>query len=111
MKQIEIMGINENVDWCKPYISDDCRFAIAVCEGKIAGMILNGDDVAPAEINDRMREFAAAVNPSYDLYSGWSDLTIALDGDIRECGCVACPWREICDAVNENVDSEKDGDE
>lgn len=96
----------ENLGWCRPYVSDNGKYAIAVNEGKIAGMILNGEDINPDKLDapDIINKFAKAVNPDYGIYSGWGDLHIALDGDVRECGCRNCPWFGICDAMDGEVD-------
>lgn len=96
----------ENLGWCKPYVSDDGKYAIAVNEGEIAGMIFDGEDIAPGKLDsaDIINKFAKAVNPDFDIYSGWGDLHIALDGDIKECGCANCPWFGICDAMDGEVD-------
>lgn len=94
--------IGENLGWCKPYVSDDEKFAIAVNEGRVSGMILNGED---CEIDKPtlLKRFAQSVNPDYDDYDGWGDLHIALEGDIRERGCAECPWFSICDAMDGEV--------
>lgn len=97
----------QNLGWCKPYVSNDGKYAIAINEGEIAGMILNGEDIGPDKLDstDILRKFAQTVNPDYSNYSGWGDLHIALEGSIAECGCAGCPWFGICDAMDGDVDA------
>lgn len=80
MKQYEKMMPDENLSWCKPMVSKDGRVTIAVNEGAVVGLMLDGKDLQP---------------------SNWSDTHILLDGDFVEIGCGACPWRDICDAMDE----------
>ena len=103
----ELMRENgENLGWCKPYISEDEKFAIAINDGKVVGMVLNGEEIDSREFDkpELLKRFARAVNPDYDDYDGWGDLHIALEGDIRECGCADCPWFSICDAMGGDVE-------
>lgn len=96
----------ENLGWCKPYVSDDGKNALAVNEGEVAGMILNGEDIKADKLDkgDLLERFARAVNPDYDDYDGWDNLHIALEGNVRECGCANCPWFGICDAMDGDVE-------
>lgn len=92
----------ESLGWCKPYVSEDGQYALAINEGEVAGMILNGEDIKADKLDkaDLLERFARVVNPDYDDYSGWDDLHIALEGKVRECGCASCPWFGICDAMD-----------
>ena len=47
-----------------------------------------------------VEHFARAVNPDYDLYSGYDDAYIAIIA-MQECGCAACPFCADCDAMGE----------
>ena len=107
MKYLEYMENHdgENLSWCRPYADDSGDYALAICEGEVVGLTMPGintGDVTP----EMMEKFARAVNRDYDLYSGWSDLHIALEG-MHETGCSCCPWRGECDAMAEEMD---DGD-
>lgn len=102
----ELMQENgENLSWCRPYVSDDGAYALALNEGEIAGMILNGEDIEAGKLDsaELLRRFAKAVNPDYGDYDGWDDLHIALEGKIRERGCAECPWFDVCDAMSGDV--------
>lgn len=113
MKLIDSMGYNENLSWCRPYISEDGRYAVAINEGEICGMILDGEPVEPVINQDRRWEtiytdemierFARSVNPNYDMYKGYDDLHIALER-LREVGCCECPFCGECEAVNEEIE-------
>lgn len=104
----ELMQDNgENMGRCKPYVSEDGKNTIAVNGGEVVGMILNGEDIQPDKLDstDLLRQFAKAVNPDYSEYRGWDDLHVALEG-VRECGCASCPWFDICDAMDGEVEEE-----
>lgn len=87
----------ENLGWCKPYISEDGKNAITVNEGAVNGMMIDGADM---DLDFDIAKFARAVNPDYDDYDGWDDLHIALDGDVHEQSCARCPWFDICEAMD-----------
>ena len=53
-----------------------------------------------------LEQFAREVNPDYDLYTGWSDLHVALEA-MHPVGCASCPWCEDCEAMYEEM-SESD---
>lgn len=87
-----------NLGWCAPYVSEDGKNAICVNDGRVCGMILNGVELDTNSID--LNRFARQVNPDYSDYDGWSDLHIALDGDISEASCAVCPWFKVCDAMD-----------
>ena len=100
-----------NLSWCRPYISDDGKNAIAVYEGEICGMVFNGVDVDSTEMDkpETVKAFARTVNDSYEDYSGWDDVHIALDGGVlKERSCCDCPWFDICEAMDNPDDWESD---
>lgn len=78
MKQYEKMMPGENLSWCKPMVSRDGRVTIAVNEGAVAGLMVDGKDLQPSN-----QEIAR------------------LDDDFIELGCSDCPWRDICEAMDE----------
>lgn len=71
MKTYEKMSYGENLSWCKPYISEDERYALAVNEGEIINIQIDGRDIEW----DEKRKFSF--------------------------GCAECPWRDECDAMKE----------
>lgn len=107
MKLYEKMMSGENLGWCRPYISEDGKDAIAINEGEAVSLMVDGRDFPASEITpDAIKALAQKVNTDYALYSGWSDLHIAAEA-LREVGCADCPWRDICEAMV--VDDEDGG--
>ena len=99
---------DENLSWCVPYKTADGKYALAVCEGKPAGMILDGKVVDYSELEASLPTLAKAVNPDYGDYAGWTDLHLATEA-MQECGCAHCPWFGTCDAMD-NPDDWSDPD-
>lgn len=113
MKAYEKMEYGENLGWCRPYTSDDDRTAVAIMEGKIVNIQIDGQDVEWDERTilsfsysaDILHRLAQSINPYYDEYSGYDDTKIILDA-LNERGCSECPWRDECDAMQcEDEDS------
>ena len=108
MKNYEKMSYGENLGWCKPYISEDERYALAINEGKIISIQIDGrlvemDEREPGHFRyskDLLHRLARSVNPDYDEYVGYADTYIILDA-LEERGCAECPWRDECVAMLE----------
>ena len=110
MKYYENMNYGENLGWCKPYISEDERYALALNSGKIITVRVGGRDLlwddedpiygSPQFSSGLLRRLAQTINPDYDEYDGHTDTHIILDA-MQERGCAACPWRDECDAMIE----------
>lgn len=95
----------ENLGWCKPLSFLDGKVILAVNEGEVVGLRIDGTDV---KINaESVHRVAEMVNPCYDLYSGWDDMHIIAEAPHKELGCCDCPWFGICDAM-ENPDDWED---
>ena len=96
---------DENMGWCKPYFAPDGT-TFAVNEGKLAGAMIDGEEVPAKDLADpaTIEKIARRVNPYFDDYSGWSAMHIAQDGILREGSCRACPWFETCAAMDEEVE-------
>ena len=94
---------DENMGWCKPFFSPDGNTTFAVNEGKLAGAMIDGEEVPAKDLDDpeTIEKIARRVNPYYDDYSGWSTMHIAQDGILREGACRECPWFETCAAMDE----------
>lgn len=100
MNYREIMAENnENLSWCAPYALLDGRIVIAVTEGKISGMQIDGEDVPVSD--DAIHVAAEMANDCYINYHGWSDTNILLDAEKEELPCRMCPWFGVCDAMDE----------
>ena len=111
MKYLEYMENHdgENLSWCKPYTDDSGDYKLIMYNGEVNS--ISAPDYEAFRYNgsmtpEIMEKFARAVNRDYDLYSGWEDWQIALEG-MHETGCSCCPWRGECDAMAEEMN---DGD-
>ena len=98
---------DENLGWCKPYMSKDGRYAVAVNEGEIIEAItpeghLPKDHVSPLT-DPEIETLAQAVNPDYDLYDGWDNGYILLQA-MHETGCASCPFFSKCDAMTQTME-------
>ena len=93
----------ENLSWCKPYVGD--RVSIVMCEGKVASLMIDDSEVDVTMEN--LVRAAKIVNPNYDDYDGWSAEHILLEGNLDEVGCSECPWFNICDAMDGEVEEQK----
>lgn len=107
MKCYEKMTYGENLGWCKPYMSDDDRIAVALMEGEIITVQIDGRDIEWDEDRkttwrysaELLHRLARSINPDYDDYNGYDDTEIILDA-LHERGCSDCPWRDECDAMD-----------
>lgn len=92
----------ENLNWCRPYLSLANGSRMVVKEGREINIWTPDISIYGANEED-MRKFTRYVNADYDLYSGWSDLHIALDA-MCEVGCSDCPFNRECDAMDEEFE-------
>ena len=99
---------NENLGWCRPESYLDGRVILAINEGTVAGISIDGQDLSTTPEN--IRRVAKMVNADYDDYKGWNDVHIIQDVDHEELPCRRCPWFGDCDAMDEE-DEEWEGDE
>lgn len=99
---------NDNLDWCRPESYLDDRVILAINEGTVVGINIDGADEAITP--DAIRRVARMVNEDYDLYKGWDDVHIIQCAAHEELPCHRCPWFEDCDAMDEE-DEEWEGDE
>ena len=102
-----MLETDENLGWCKPYISADGKNAVAIDDGRPVSMLFDGysvDDITP----DAMRRFVRAVNPdanSADIDDADADeLRDLATEPLHESPCHACPWFDICAAMDEEDD-------
>lgn len=102
-KLYEDMAYGESLGWCTPYMSDDERNAIVINEGRIDGMLCDGEyirpEAGPHYSSGQIQRFARAINPDYGYYTGWDDIHIILEA-LSACGCSDCPWRDSCEAMD-----------
>lgn len=77
MKLYETMRDDENLGWCKPYVSA-CGY----------GMVVKDGEIIEASEEDWIGSDAEKILEEYQLV---------------ETGCKNCPWKNQCDAVNDEV--------
>ena len=98
---------DENLDWCKPYISDDGRYAIAINEGEIIEAITPDGHLPVGHLSplteDEIEKLAREIDHDYDLYDGWNDTEIILN-KLHETGCSSCPFFGKCDAMQQEME-------
>lgn len=98
----EMMNENtENLSWCKPLSYLGGRVIIAVANGEIAGIRIDGEDKPVTAAN--IKAVSEMVAEGYADYQGWDDTHIILDSDSRELPCRECPWFGVCDAMDEEI--------
>ena len=102
MKIIDTMRDGENMGWCVPYATKDESVWVVSSENCVS--IKDGDTAIDNATPEQIREYAKKINEDYDLYSGWDDLHILLDG-MRSHGCTECPFRDVCEAVQDDVEA------
>lgn len=94
----------ENLEWCKPLSFLGGRVIVALNEGQITCISVDGKTLPsyPENVHaDSIRTAAKLVNPEYDEYSGWPDTHILLEADYEELPCCKCPWFDVCDAMDD----------
>lgn len=101
-----MMDCSENLGWCAPYIGK--RVSIAIHEGEVAGLMIDGTEVE--QTHENINKAAKIANPDYSEYAGWDDVHILLDGEVKESPCHMCPWFGVCDAMDNPDDWEDTAD-
>lgn len=105
---------DQNMSWCKPYISDNERVVAAVNEEGIICLRIDGEDI-PETRNEKgqyaisdeaIKRAAMIVNPDYADYEGYSEEEKFYRGDIHETGCAFCPWRDDCEVMDYDDEEE-----
>lgn len=95
----------ENFSFCKPCYNDSGDYALVMFDGELSA-IKTPDLVAyryDGTLTDEvMQQFAKAVNPNYDLYSGYNDIHIALEA-MHPVGCAYCPFKDDCEIMGEEI--------
>ena len=110
----------ENLSWCRPYRSENGRVALAMNEGNIAGLKIDGKEIdgpyTSADSQAKLWEMAAKasieddalLDIETDRYS-WREIAL-MDG-LVECGCANCPWKDTCDAMSEEIEAPNELDD
>lgn len=93
---------DENMEWCRPYISENERVKLIVMGG-IESLIIDDkeyDTITPDLIH---KAALIATDGDYDLFSGYSDTDLIIMCS-EEQACYECPWFDECQAMDEIID-------
>lgn len=95
---------NENLGWCKPLTWEDGKVVLAINEGTVVGIQIEGADISVNPAN--IKAVARRINDMYSNYSGWDDTHIILDcaDEAEELPCRLCPWFGDCNAMDEEIE-------
>ena len=98
-------GHDENMTWCKPYITEDESVAFTLCEGNISAFRMDGSEKRSNITAGDLNVLARRLEPDYDFYEGYTDKEIIFNASAaRERPCCECPWFEDCAAMDDPVD-------
>lgn len=109
---------DENLSWCRPYASENERVKLSYNEVRIQSLMIDGveiEDFDPMSYDqesvwERICKASLGVE-TLPLYSGYSWSEIAMRDGLIECGCASCPWRTICDAMQEEIETPNELDD
>jgi hypothetical protein len=98
----DIMESGENLSWCKPMTLTyrEREATVAVNEGDVVGLLLDGKDVRKHDLFNRLVEYLGIKGASSisDLFNyTWDNDEV----DSAEMGCSDCPWFKTCEAMDE----------
>ena len=92
---------DEHLEDCIPYAAANGRLAFTVLNGAVESLQLDGAELPATPQNLKLA--AQLANPDYDLYSGWGDTHILLEGDLTELPCRSCPWFDVCSLMDKEL--------
>lgn len=98
MKFYENMEYGENLEWCRPISCKEGKVISTQNEGRIVSLRIDGEDVDATSEN--ITRAARIVSANYDEESeDYNDVEIIVNNG-AEIGCAACPWRDVCEAMD-----------
>lgn len=80
---------NENLEWCRPESYLNGRVVLAINEGRVDGISIDGQELSTTP--DNIRKVAQMVNDEYDFYEDQTDTQIIQDVEHKELPCRLCP--------------------
>lgn len=97
-----------NIDWCAPYQSEDGSIKFSLCEGKINGLAIDGEEIESdtGVMSDDyysetlLEKVARRMNADYDEYNGWDNTHIIMDEAEPIHDCFDCPFFSFCEAMD-----------
>lgn len=116
MKTYDYMVENPNANmlWCVPYLSEDERVCVVVCEGKPIRAVVEGAEVELPKDEQSAWEFVCRLvcdEETIELYKTCNGGAVAkndfrriADEFLHEIGCAACPFIRECGAMDEDVE-------
>lgn len=98
----ELLEDGQNIDWCRPYQTEDKKYIFVQNEGDIVGMTLDGKDIPENEYDKHLKIIAQTIDEDYNEYEGYTDMEIikANAYKMTELGCRDCPYFWVCDAMD-----------
>lgn len=96
-KLYEQMESGENLEWCRPISCKDGKIVVAVNNNAIVSIQIDGEDVDAMPENITRAARIASDNYAEES-ADYSDVEI-LSNNGAEIGCAACPWRDVCEAM------------
>ena len=100
----QMLECDDNLSWCKPLEFKNGEVVIAINEGDIVGLQVNGETVN-GYTDTTIKRIAKLVNEDYELYEGYYEgytlLEIIYDADFKELPCRCCPWFHECEAMDD----------
>ena len=98
MKLYKNMEHDENLEWCRPISCKEGKIVVAVNNNAIVSIQIDGEDVDATSEN--ITRAARIVSANYDEESeDYNDVEIIVNNG-AEIGCAACPWRDVCEAMD-----------
>ena len=102
-KRYEAMEDGEDMDWCRCFhgtTPDGTDCYAVIHEGKTAAVKIGSETVDYVTDPADVKRLASAACPNYSDYAGYTDEYI-IATTLDRCGCRACPWRDMCDAMDD----------
>lgn len=110
MKVIDLLNENEDMEFCAPYSTADEKIWVVRCYGSYPSpsfiSIKDGEETIDNATPEQLKAYAKKLNADYPLYRGYDDEHILLDA-LEKRGCVDCPFRDYCEAVNKEIEEEE----
>lgn len=106
---------NENLSWCKPLSYLDGKVVVAINEGSIDSIQVDGRDVehdakgrhcGPCYSDATIERVARMIlGEDYDFCSGYTPAQMLKGaGGAEELPCRLCPWFDVCAAMDEEIE-------
>lgn len=94
---------DENVSWCKPYVSDDGRVMYTLTEGVITDLVVDGVSIDTVHDSDGSHVADADVDKIARRYNPYYDddetpvYNLITCSAFRDAPCAVCPYFRECE--------------